>query len=147
MSAGVGRLQLPPPCDHVQVLATPVRFLALESCGQCVGCKVMTVEISDRLARIDRGQGTTNDLHRIAARARSVTDGSRCGLPRGAQRLVTSALAVFGERLTAHLGEPCQSLRPFRTPLVEGFEDGEVWYRPGYDDEVPEHARRRGMPY
>lgn len=130
----------------VQVLAALVRFLALESCGQCVACKVGTVEISDRFARIEQGKGTPSDLQRIAARARSVTDGSRCRLPLGAERLVTSALAAFGERLTAHLGERCHSSRPIQTPLVDGFEDGKVRYEPGYDHDVPVHARRRGMP-
>lgn len=130
----------------VQVLATLARFLALESCGQCVACKVGTVEISDRLARIERGAGTPSDIQRIITRARWVTDGSRCRLPRGAQRLVTSALAAFGDRLTAHLGTACPSSRPIQTPLVDGFEDGVVRYEQGYDHDVPAHARRRGMP-
>ncbi|MBW3605834.1 MAG: hypothetical protein KY460_13205 [Actinobacteria bacterium] len=137
--------------DHsrciVQVLTTFVRFLALESCGQCVACRVGTTEIADRLHRIDQGSGSRVDLERIAARARWLTDGARCRLPGGAERLVVRALERFGDTIAAHVGTACRA-RPIRTPLIDTLDPdtGEVVWHPGYDSGVPTHARRRGMP-
>lgn len=130
----------------VQVLAVLVRFLALESCGQCVGCKVGTTEAYERLSRIERGQGTTTDLARIRSRVGTMADGARCRLPQGAGRLVASTMDAFPEAFTDHASASCP--RPMPTPLVEGPDaaTGELVWHPDYDNGVPEHARRSGMP-
>jgi NADH:ubiquinone oxidoreductase subunit F (NADH-binding) len=124
----------------VKVLATLARFLAIESCGQCLACKLGTAEIHGLLDRIDRGEGDRGDLDAVLARSVTVTDANRCFLPRGDQLMVTSTIAAFEDEFAAHLGRPCPDERDLPTPLVESIDPdtGEVAYHPTYDRERPD---------
>ncbi len=91
----------------VKVLTTLQRFLAIESCGQCNACKLGTQDIWDDLARIDAGDGDTDDLDSIVQKVPVITDLARCYLPTGDQLTVGSTLEAFWEEFVAHLGQPC----------------------------------------
>jgi NADH-quinone oxidoreductase subunit F len=90
--------------DIVQVLYMLARFLAIESCGQCLACKLGTTEICERLDRIVRGKGDEVDLDEIRKRCSTVTDGNRCYLPVGAALTVASTVERFEGEFIAHLG-------------------------------------------
>ncbi len=104
----------------VRVAATFAHFLAIESCGQCLACKLGTTEIAGRLDAIDRGEGSEGDLAEIRQRAVTVTDLARCGLPVGAQ-VLRATLDAFRDEFVAHLGRPCPSRRPAVVPKIERF--------------------------
>ncbi len=104
--------------DHaciVSVTAAFARFLAEESCGQCPACPAGAAQIAEALDRIEAGIGGPDDVERIHAKLTRVTNGSRCGLPTGTQRVVGSVLERFEGEIVAHLGRPCPlpEERPF----------------------------------
>lgn len=109
----------------VRRVALLARFLADESCAQCPACSEGTRDISERIDRLEAGSATTKDLERIEARCRNVTGGARCGLPAGAQALVSSALEHFGDEFRAHLDGGCPlPADDTRLPMLVDF-DGE----------------------
>lgn len=105
----------------VRVAAVLAHFLAIESCGQCLACKLGTAEIARRLAAIDAGEGTANDLEVIRDRCVSVTDLARCGLPVGAQ-VLRATLDAFPQEFEDHLGNACWSSRPPEVPKIERLD-------------------------
>ena len=107
----------------VRVAATFAQFLAIESCGQCLACKLGTTEIARRLDAIDRGEGSDLDIAQIRRRAVTVTDLARCGLPVGAQFL-RATVDAFHDEFVAHLDRPCPSGRAALVPKIERIEPG-----------------------
>lgn len=105
----------------VKVAATMAQFLAIESCGQCLACKLGTTEIAARLTSIDRGQGTGTDIEQVRDRSTSVTDLARCGLPVGAQ-VLRATVDAFAEEFANHLGRPCASTAPAVVPKIEHMD-------------------------
>ncbi len=105
----------------VRVAATMAQFLAIESCGQCLACKLGTAEIAARLTSIDRGEGTGTDIEQVRDRSTSVTDLARCGLPVGAQ-VLRATVEAFVEEFEAHLGQPCPSTVPAVVPKIEHMD-------------------------
>ena len=107
----------------VAATLTFARFLAVESCGQCPACKHGTGEIAEALERLERGLGSEKDLDTVRQKSGTVTSGSRCALPLGAEALVGSALAAFGDEFTAHVGRPCPLPRDLPVPKIVDFDD------------------------
>ncbi len=112
----------------VQVCATLARFLAVESCGQCVACKLGTTDMFERLERLVRGDGTRADLDELRKRTETVTDGNRCYLPVGAALLVRSTLDVFADEFAARVGSPSPPEVAVEVPKILDIDDrtGEV---------------------
>lgn len=90
--------------DIVQVCAVLARFLAIESCGQCLACSLGTAEMASRLNALVRGDGTAADIAEIRRRTETVTDLNRCYLPVGAALTMRSTLDAFPEAFEAHIG-------------------------------------------
>ncbi|MBW3665536.1 MAG: SLBB domain-containing protein [Actinobacteria bacterium] len=107
----------------VKITATLSRFLAMESCGQCLACKLGTAEITELLEKVDRGEGTATDLEEILKRCASVTDQNRCYLPVGEQLMVASTVEQFQDAFVAHLGEPCPSEEDVPIPLIDDIDE------------------------
>lgn len=131
--------------DHaciVSVTADFARFLAEESCGQCPACPTGAAQIADALDRIEAGSGGPEDVERIQAKLARVTNGSRCGLPRGTQRVVGSVLERFEDEILAHLGRACPlpGGRPF--PLLVDLDPAAGRFRVR---ERGPHARGDGV--
>ncbi len=120
--------------DIVQVTWTLARFLAIESCGQCLACKLGATEICERLDRIVRGKGDDTDLEEIRKRCTTVTDGNRCYLPVGAALTVASALERFEDEFRAHLGVASDPSVAVEVPKIVDLDPatGEVAYDLGY---------------
>jgi NADH-quinone oxidoreductase subunit F len=105
------------------------RFLADESCGQCPPCKLGSTAITERLARIESGAGSDDDVDVIGQWLAQVTDGNRCYLA-VQERLVVGAILTafadeFGEHLT--LGR-CPRPRALPLPKLVDLADGRAVY-------------------
>jgi NADH-quinone oxidoreductase subunit F len=100
------------------------RFLYVESCAQCPACKHGTGAITDLLERIDRGEGSSDDVDTILARALTVTDAQRCALPTGETLIAQSAVQVFGSEFAEHFGRGCPWPRDIPIPKIVDFDEG-----------------------
>jgi NADH-quinone oxidoreductase subunit F len=108
--------------DIVQVCATLARFLAIESCGQCLACKLGTAEIFERLDALVRGEGTAADIAEIRRRTDTVTDQNRCYLPVGAALLVRSTVDAFADRFEAHIGRAADPAVAVTVPKITDID-------------------------
>jgi NADH:ubiquinone oxidoreductase subunit F (NADH-binding) len=105
------------------------RFLAVESCGQCPPCKIGSGEITSRLARIEAGVGSVDDLDAIRAWLARVTDGNRCYLPVEERLVVGSILDAFAAEFAQHIDEQRCPLPDRRTlPKLVDLRDGHATY-------------------
>jgi NADH-quinone oxidoreductase subunit F len=107
----------------VQVTTALARFLAVESCGQCLACKLGTQAIWERLDRLVRGDGSPDDIEEIRKRTETVTDSNRCYLPVGAALLVRSTLDTFAEEFSARVGTPTPPEAYVPVPKIERLDD------------------------
>ncbi|HZP29915.1 MAG TPA: NADH-ubiquinone oxidoreductase-F iron-sulfur binding region domain-containing protein [Acidimicrobiia bacterium] len=105
------------------------RFLAEESCGQCPPCKLGSTEITERLARIEAGDGATGDLDAIEHWLGHVTDGNRCYLAVQERLVVASLLRTFPDELEQHLTRrSCPRPRPIVLPKLVDLTGGVATY-------------------
>ena len=118
----------------VQITAMLARFLAIESCGQCLACKLGTAEMLERLERLVAGSGTTDDIATIRKTTGSVTDLNRCYLPVGAALLVRSTIDTFADAFAARVGNPSPPERAVEVPKIRDIdlEEGRVQLDPDY---------------
>lgn len=115
------------------------RFLWVESCGQCPPCKLGSGEITERLARIETGTGTDDDVAAIEGWLDRVTDGNRCYLAVEEQQVVGSILAAFADEVVEHLrlGRcPRPDDRP--VPKLVDLADGQATYDDTYGRKRPD---------
>jgi len=88
--------------DLAAVAAGVARFLAVESCGQCVPCKQDGLAIADILARVVGGEHEPDDAEALASHVATVTDEARCALAGQQQRVIGSLLSLFPDAVQAH---------------------------------------------
>lgn len=123
----------------VEVAAMFSRFLSVESCGQCLPCKLGSGHITAALERIRDGRGTTRDLDVIEERLGVVADGNRCYLPVQERNLVASVLRTFPDDFAAHLDGACPTGRTHvSTPKIVNLIDGAVTYDEHQDTKRPD---------
>ena len=123
----------------VEVTSLISRFLYVESCGQCLPCKLGTGQITGALDRIREGSGSDHDLDLIQERLRVVTDGNRCFLPVQERNLVSSVLRAFPADFAAHLDGWCPSNRTgYVLPKLADLEDGVATYDPSQARKQPD---------
>ncbi|HLZ25124.1 MAG TPA: NADH-ubiquinone oxidoreductase-F iron-sulfur binding region domain-containing protein [Ktedonobacterales bacterium] len=82
-------------------------YLAAESCGKCVPCRVGVKRIAGTLEGIASGLGATGDLALLEEFSRYVPDGSLCGFGVNAVHPVVTAMQYFADDFTAHLEGRC----------------------------------------
>jgi NADH:ubiquinone oxidoreductase subunit F (NADH-binding) len=113
----------------VEVAATLSKFLYVESCGQCLPCKLGTGHITAALEALRDGRGSDREMDVITERLRVVADANRCYLPVQEQKLVSSILESFPDDVAAHLDRGCLSDRTqIPTPKILELADGVVTY-------------------
>lgn len=110
----------------VEVARQASRFLAVESCGQCLPCKEGSRTITAHLELLEAGTAGEDDLDALARWLRQVTDGNRCYLAVQEQLVVTSLLQAFGEEVAQHLAGACPRPRELPFPKLVDLVDGEV---------------------
>jgi NADH-quinone oxidoreductase subunit F len=107
----------------VRVAHTFSNFLYVESCAQCNPCKLHSGEITDRLARLETGQATEEDMERILEGCQKVTDGQRCYLATAESVLVQSLVKQFIGEFAAHIESGCPLPREIPLPKLIDFDE------------------------
>jgi NADH:ubiquinone oxidoreductase subunit F (NADH-binding) len=118
------------PADRCGLIetATVVRYLALESAGQCGPCLNGLPRIAAALAEIARGRARSQLVADVRRWSDLVTGRGACHHPDGTVRFVASALRVFAAELDHHQRGRCTaaSRRPFLpVPSPAGLRDTE----------------------
>lgn len=108
--------------DIVQVCAVLARFLAIESCGQCLACSLGTAEMANRLDALVRGEGTAADIAEIRRRTDTVTDLNRCYLPVGAALTMRSTLDAFPGAFEDHIGRAADHSVDVPVPKITALD-------------------------
>jgi NADH:ubiquinone oxidoreductase subunit F (NADH-binding)/ferredoxin len=78
-------------------------FTQAESCGKCSPCRVGTRAMLGILERIAAGKGQMADLEKLEQIARTVKDGSLCGLGQTAPNPVLTTLRYFRAEYREHI--------------------------------------------
>jgi NADH:ubiquinone oxidoreductase subunit F (NADH-binding)/ferredoxin len=78
-------------------------FTQAESCGKCAPCRVGTRAMLGILDRIADGEGQMADLEKLERIARTVKDGSLCGLGQTAPNPVLTTLRYFRDEYKEHI--------------------------------------------
>jgi NADH-quinone oxidoreductase subunit F len=78
-------------------------FYKHESCGKCTPCREGTWWLVQTLARLERGQGTENDLEVLLDQCDNILGRSFCALGDGATSPISSSIQYFREEYLDHL--------------------------------------------
>jgi NADH:ubiquinone oxidoreductase subunit F (NADH-binding) len=109
--------------NMVDVAYQALRFLHVESCGQCNPCKTGTASMAIGLEELVFGtKPLSRVIDSIARSVSTVADGGRCYLPTQSQLLITSILESFPadvEERRDHGGDPTLVL-PKIVDIVDG---------------------------
>jgi len=87
----------------VQIALKFSNFLALSSCGQCVPCNRGTAWITERLKKIEFGQGSQEDVDAIFEISGRCTNQTRCFLPTQESILIPSIIRTFNAEFKKHI--------------------------------------------
>src|SRR5574344_365243 len=87
----------------VEVARFFMNFTQHESCGKCVPCREGTKNMLKILEKIVAGKGEMSDIDLLEDLARTVKDGSLCGLGKTAPNPVLSTLKYFRDEYIAHI--------------------------------------------
>ncbi|HUQ62139.1 MAG TPA: NADH-ubiquinone oxidoreductase-F iron-sulfur binding region domain-containing protein [Acidimicrobiales bacterium] len=115
IGSGVGSggfIVLDDTVDMVSVAAGVARFLAVESCGQCMPCKLDGITLTQHLTKVTSSNATNHDLDVIRKRLGTVADRSRCFLATQHQVVVGSIFEQFPDEFTAHLDRTSEQVEP-----------------------------------
>jgi NADH:ubiquinone oxidoreductase subunit F (NADH-binding) len=98
-----GFIVLDDESDVVAAVAGASRFLAVESCGQCVPCKRDGLDLSRLLAALVANEADETDVKTIATLTDAVSDEARCALARQHEAVVRSLLDHFPDAVLGHV--------------------------------------------
>jgi NADH-quinone oxidoreductase subunit F len=80
-------------------------YVQTQSCGKCVFCREGTLQISEILKDIARGEGKAQDLDLLAELGDAMKGSSICALGRSAANPVLSSMKLFRHEYEAHIKE------------------------------------------
>jgi NADH:ubiquinone oxidoreductase subunit F (NADH-binding) len=131
VGSGLGTASLIVVCegtDMTAVAAGAARFLAVESCGQCIPCKRDGLVLAETLERLCGGDGEESDLDTITSALRTVTDGARCNLASQQKAVVGRILHRWPDEPAAHAvaGAAGGTVEPLFITEITELADGEV---------------------
>ncbi len=92
--------------DTVCVVRSVLRwteFYKHESCGKCTPCREGTWWLVQILERLEKGQGSEEDLVTLLDLSENITGRSFCALADGAVSPITSSIQFFRDEYVAHL--------------------------------------------
>jgi NADH-quinone oxidoreductase subunit F len=112
--------------DMTAVAAGVSRFLAIESCGQCVPCKVDGLSLMGALERLCGDAGHAGELARVRALVTTVGDRARCSLGTQHQVVLDSIVSRFGAELEAHAAQSVDPVEPVLIAELVNIDDGVV---------------------
>ncbi len=79
------------------------RFFARESCGWCTPCRDGLPFVNYLLAKIERGEGTREDIETLKDQHRNISGRAFCALAEGAMGPVEALLRLFMDELEDHV--------------------------------------------
>ena len=80
-------------------------FYKHESCGKCTPCREGTWWLVQTLTRLERGDGTENDLELLLDQCDNILGRAFCALGDGATSPITSSIQYFRDEYIAHFTE------------------------------------------
>jgi NADH-quinone oxidoreductase subunit F len=81
------------------------QFYKHESCGKCTPCREGTWWLAQVLARLEKGEGTEEDLELLLDQCDNILGRAFCALGDGATSPITSSIQYFREEYLQHLTE------------------------------------------
>jgi NADH-quinone oxidoreductase subunit F len=81
-------------------------FYKHESCGKCTPCREGTWWLKQITGRLERGEGTEEDLDKLLDICDNILGRSFCALGDGATSPITSSIQYFRDEYRAHLAGP-----------------------------------------
>ncbi|MHB1131855.1 MAG: complex I 51 kDa subunit family protein [Chloroflexota bacterium] len=106
----------------VSLARSCLSYLAQESCGKCVPCRLGCNRLAGTLEGIESGLGRASDLALLEEYATVLADGSLCGFGITAPVVIRSTMQHFAADYRAHIEEgrcPTGTCRPLRTRRFE----------------------------
>ena len=82
-------------------------FTQSESCGKCTFCRIGTRRMLEILTRITQGEGTPDDLVKLAALGKQIKEASLCGLGQTAPNPVLTTVRYYQAEYDAHIAGKC----------------------------------------
>lgn len=110
--------------DLVGVAAGAVRFLAVESCGQCTPCKLDGLRIAELFDRLARATAGDHDVAELRTRIGTVADGARCSLATQQQVIAGGLLDRDFALVQAHVDRTAPPTVPTLIAELTAIEDG-----------------------
>jgi len=89
----------------VEIARYFLSFTQSESCGKCTPCRLGTRQMLEILTRITGGRGRDGDIDALYRIAKTVKEGSLCGLGQTCPNPVLTTLNYFREEYEAHIKE------------------------------------------
>jgi len=92
-------------------------FYKHESCGKCTPCREGTWWLAQVLARLERGQGTPDELDLLLDQCDNILGRAFCALGDGATSPITSSIQHFRDEYLAHLEQGGCPFDPMKSTL------------------------------
>ena len=89
----------------VEMTDSAMSYTQTQSCGKCVFCREGTLQISQILNDVARGESEVGDLDLLVELAEAMKVSSLCDLGRGAARAVLSSIELFRHEYDVHTRE------------------------------------------
>lgn len=112
--------------DFTAVAAGVSRFLAIESCGQCVPCKQDGLELARLFERMCESEARELDVVEVDERLGTVTDSARCNLALQHQLVVGSIRELFPDEALTHTRRSVAPEAPELIAAIVDIEDDRV---------------------
>jgi hypothetical protein len=114
------------------------RFLAVESCGQCLPCKDDGLAIARALDALRASNSDERTLRDLTRRFATVTDGARCGLAGQQSAAVHSLLRLGAATAQGHLDGRLEEAAPYLVAPIVDLVDGAVSVDADYGAKQPD---------
>jgi NADH:ubiquinone oxidoreductase subunit F (NADH-binding) len=127
--------------DSVDLLAVAhgvSRFLSVESCGQCVPCKIDGLKIEEMLGKLLRHEAHPNDVETLQRRLTTVADSARCNLATQQQLVIGSVLELFPAALEAHAEIGGHASAPYLVAPIVDIAGGRAVLDTEHDKKQPD---------
>ncbi len=102
-----GLIIVDPEINIVQALKVFFEQVQQKSCGRCIPCRIGSRVIAEKLERLLRGKGNSNDLQGLQRLGELLRDCSLCQLGQSSPLPLLEALKYFASDFEACLGEGC----------------------------------------
>ncbi|MEV0945647.1 NADH-quinone oxidoreductase subunit NuoF [Rhodococcus sp. NPDC049939] len=95
-------------------------FYAHESCGKCTPCREGTYWLVQILGRLERGEGTEEDLQKLLDISDNILGKAFCALGDGAASPIMSSIKYFRDEYLAHFEQGGCPFDPHQSTLMAG---------------------------